>query len=109
MKRLFVLALIVAAICLPFWRPATVYAGTGEIVFVETQVDLSRDGSAVVAYTVQWRVVSGVLHGFYFQGNDQLRIDTMSSDSYAVDSQGNRYGLSISQVLCRYAGHSPGR
>lgn len=28
------------------------FAGKGEIVFVETQVDLSSTGAAVVAYTV---------------------------------------------------------
>ena len=98
MKRLFFLALIVSGICFLFWRPPSAHAGTGEVVFVEAQVDLSKDGSAVLAYTVQWRVVSGVLHGFYFEEQDKLRIGTISADSYAVDSQGNRYSLDISEV-----------
>ena len=73
-------------------------AGKGEIRFVETDVDLRADGSAVVAYTVQWAVLSGELHGFYFQGNDRLRVGRVADDSFAVDSDGNRYGLSIDKV-----------
>ncbi|MCB0293710.1 MAG: hypothetical protein KDG51_00350, partial [Calditrichaeota bacterium] len=81
-----------------FLLPYILLAGKGEISFVETQVDLRADGSAVVAYTVQWRVLSGELHGFYFQGNDRLNIDRFSSDSYALDEQGNRYPLTIKRV-----------
>ena len=77
---------------------SSAWAGKGQIVFVETAVDLQATGKAVVAYTVQWQVISGELHGFYFQGNDQLVIQKMSSDSYAVDSAGNRYALDISPV-----------
>ncbi|MDQ1351455.1 MAG: hypothetical protein QG657_1757, partial [Acidobacteriota bacterium] len=73
-------------------------AGTGEILFVETDVDLQANGSAVVAYTVQWRVLSGEFHGFYFQGNDRLRVERFSSDSYAVDSEGNKYNLDINAM-----------
>jgi hypothetical protein len=73
-------------------------AGTGEILFVETDVDLQANGSAVVAYTVQWRVLSGEFHGFYFEGNDRLRIGRFSSDSYALDAEGNKYSLDITTV-----------
>lgn len=44
------------------------FVGKGDIVFVETEVDLQPTGAAVVAYTVQYRVLSGTLHGFYFNG-----------------------------------------
>ena len=54
--------------------PVKVMAGRGEIGFVETAVDLRTDGQAVVAYTVQWRVLEGDLHGFYFSGNARLRV-----------------------------------
>ena len=85
----------------------------GEIRFVETDVDLRRDGAAVVGYTVQWAVLSGELHGFYFEGNDRLRVRRFSSDSYAVDSRGQRYGLERHAGLRRHVGHRarrrPGR
>ncbi len=71
-------------------------AGKGEIVFVETQVDLSSTGAAVVAYTVQYRVISGTMHGFYFEGNDRLRVRAVSEDSYALNASGKRYKLAIS-------------
>ncbi|PIP38368.1 MAG: hypothetical protein COX19_13140, partial [Desulfobacterales bacterium CG23_combo_of_CG06-09_8_20_14_all_51_8] len=74
------------------------FAGTGEIVFVETQVDLSATGAAVVAYTVQYRVISGMMHGFYFMGNDRLKVRAVSEDSYALDASGRRYKLDISPV-----------
>ena len=72
------------------------YAGKGDIVFVEANVDLQSNGVAVVAYTVQWRVLSGELHGFYFQKGARSHIDKVSSESYAVDSSGKRYALDIS-------------
>lgn len=72
--------------------------GPAEIRFVETSVDLRRDGSAVVLYTVQWAVRRGELHGFFFEGNDRLRVGMAADDSYAVDDAGRRYGLSITEV-----------
>jgi len=78
--------------------PVRVMAGRGEIRFVETAVDLRTDGQAVVAYTVQWRVLEGKLHGFYFSGNERLRVEMAVDRSYAVDSRGNRYGLSVDKV-----------
>ena len=101
MKKLFLLillALIASGLCGLLWQPAVVLAGTGEVVFVEAQVDLAADGSAVLAYTVQWRVTSGELHGFYFDEQDKLRIGTVSTESYAVDSEGRRYSLDINEV-----------
>ena len=90
-KNLFIL------ICLLFYGfPAM--AGKGEIVFVETQVDLRNTGQAVIAYTVQYRVISGTLHGFYFLGNDRLKVRAISRDAYALDDSGNRYALSISSL-----------
>lgn len=73
-------------------------AGTGEIIFVETVVDLQLTGKAIVTYTAQWRVISGELHGFYFESSDRLEISNISSDSYAVNAAGNRYNLDISNV-----------
>jgi hypothetical protein len=61
-------------------------AGTGEIRFVETDVDLRDNGRAVVSYTVQWRVLEGELHGFYFSGNDRLAVHFLNDQAYAVDS-----------------------
>jgi hypothetical protein len=77
---------------------SSVWAGTGEIRFVETDVDLRSDGSAILAYTVQWQVLSGELHGFYFENQDRLPLGMAVDSSYAVDSNRNRYRLSISRV-----------
>jgi hypothetical protein len=73
----------------------------GEIRFVETDVDLRADGSAVLAYTVQWRVISGELHGFCLENQDHLPLGMAVDASYAVDSRGNRYALSIREVAHR--------
>jgi hypothetical protein len=73
-------------------------AGKGDVYFVETDVDLNRDGSAVVAYTVQWRVVGDRLRGFVFSGNDRLRVGPFSEKSHAVDDAGNRYDLEINRM-----------
>ncbi|MBD3305455.1 hypothetical protein GF348_03705, partial [candidate division KSB3 bacterium] len=91
-KMIVLISLAVVILAQPVW------AGKGEINFVETAVDLHPTGAAVVAYTVQWQVISGELHGFYFQGNDRLRVNKISDQSYAVDSAGNRYALDISNV-----------
>ena len=91
--RRLLLGLVLAVLYVPVAN-----AGTGEIRFVETDVDLRADGSAVVAYTVQWAVLSGELHGFYFQGNDRLQVSRIANDSFAVDADGNRYELSIDKV-----------
>jgi len=107
---------LLLAAALLLLHAAVAFAGKGEIRFVETDVDLREDGSAVVAYTVQWTVLSGELHGFYFQGNDRLRVGAVAEESYAVDSAGRRYGLSIEKVasdkwdivLARGAGVSSG-
>ena len=78
--------------------PSPALAGSGDITLVEADVELNADGSAVVIYTVQWQVTSGEFHGFYFEGNENLRIDRFSDDSYAVDSDGNEYALDINQL-----------
>ncbi|MHC4992577.1 MAG: hypothetical protein ACYTGC_16525, partial [Planctomycetota bacterium] len=91
-------AVVLALICLLFISLAPAIAGRGEIRFVETDIDLRADGSAVVAYTVQWAVVSGELHGFYFEGNDRLRVSMVGRDAFAVDSDANRYELDIKPV-----------
>ncbi|MBD3243797.1 MAG: hypothetical protein GF331_24610, partial [Chitinivibrionales bacterium] len=80
-------AVVLALVCMT----STLVAGKGEITFVEAAVDLQASGRAVVAYTVQWRVLSGELHGFYFSGNDRLDIRRFSSQSYAVDSKARKY------------------
>lgn len=74
------------------------FAGKGLIDFVECQVDLKKDGSCVICYTVRYRVVEGELHGFYFSGNDKLSITGFSDRSYAVDDAGNNYGLDITYI-----------
>ncbi len=51
---------LLASLALSAALSAGTGAGRGEIVFVETDVDLRGDGSAVVMYTVQWKVLSGV-------------------------------------------------
>ncbi|NIM49926.1 MAG: hypothetical protein GTN62_06530, partial [Gemmatimonadales bacterium] len=92
MKRL-----LTSLLCLSIFPPVG-QAGPGEIRFVETSVDLRQDGSAVVLYAVQWAVVRGELHGFYFEGNERLVVDLVSEDSYAIDGAGRRYDLSIRRV-----------
>ncbi len=84
-------------VCLLFMlvAPLLAYAGKGEIRFVETSVDLRADGSAVVMYEIQWQVNSGEMHGFYFQGNDKLRVAMSKDQSTAMDSDGNRYKLNL--------------
>ncbi|MCK5057733.1 MAG: hypothetical protein KAT34_13825, partial [Candidatus Aminicenantes bacterium] len=79
-----------------FLLPLT--AGKGRILFVETEVDLKQNGEAVVGYTVRWEVLSGELHGFYFQGNDRLKAAMVPDNSYAVDSSEREYKLDISYV-----------
>ncbi|NJK97457.1 MAG: hypothetical protein HC905_23405 [Bacteroidales bacterium] len=74
------------------------WAGTGTINFVETTVELKTNGEATVAYTVQYEVLDGELHGFYFSGLDKLPVFGFYDESYAVDDKGNRYKLSISET-----------
>jgi hypothetical protein len=74
------------------------FAGSGTINFVETTVELNKAGEANVAYVVQYKVLSGEMHGFYFSGNDRLVINSFSDESYAVDDFGNRYKLDIKKV-----------
>ena len=78
--------------------PQNLTAGQGRISFVETVVDLRENGAAVVGYTVQWQVLSGELHGFYFEGNDRLKVGMIPADSYAVDGLEMKYKLDISYV-----------
>jgi hypothetical protein len=54
------------------------FAGSGTINFVETTVELNKAGEANVAYVVQYKVLSGEMHGFYFSGNDRLVINSFS-------------------------------
>ncbi|MBE3074235.1 MAG: hypothetical protein IMZ75_04710, partial [Actinobacteria bacterium] len=96
-KRIIVPVLLTLLLYLGFFATPAL-AGTGEISFVETNVDLAADGTAVVAYTVRWKVLSGEFHGFYFEGNDRLLITTFSSDSWAESASGGRYGLDITPV-----------
>ncbi|MFQ5507340.1 MAG: hypothetical protein ACE5F1_21450 [Planctomycetota bacterium] len=51
-----------------------------------------------MAYTVQWAVLSGELHGFYFRSEDRLRIGMAADTAYALDQNGRRYGLSITPL-----------
>lgn len=74
------------------------FAGKGEIHFVETSVDLQADGSAVVLYEIQWQVTSGEMHGFYFQGNDQLKVGMAKDQAGAIDSDGNQYALDLRKL-----------
>ena len=62
------------------------FSGSGKIEFVECSVDLQDDGTCVIGYTVRYRVVSGELHGFYFDSQDELHIHAFSDKSYGVDS-----------------------
>ena len=86
--------------CILFFMLLTfnLFAGSGTINFVETTVELTKTGEANVAYVVQYKVLSGEMHGFYFQGNERLVIDEFSDESYATDDFGNRYKLDISKV-----------
>lgn len=43
-------------------------------------------------------MTAGTLHGFYFEGNDRLRVRAVSEDAYALDASGTRYRLDISPV-----------
>ena len=72
-----------------------IFGGVGEVDFVEAAVDLKKDGSAVVAYTVGWNVTGGSMGGFYFSGNENLKIEKFASESYAIDSTGRRHSLEI--------------
>ena len=71
------------------------WAGEGEIRFVETTVDLNSDGSALVLYQLQWWVKSGEMHGFYFEGNDRLKVGMAVDQAAALDGDGKRYRLDI--------------
>ncbi|MFH2096202.1 MAG: DUF2207 domain-containing protein, partial [Bacteroidota bacterium] len=76
---------------------AMLFAGSGTINFVETTVELNKDGTAKVTYIVQWKVLSGELHGFYFNGNEKLYIPSFT-ETWAEDEAGNNYGLDITKV-----------
>jgi hypothetical protein len=89
---------IVLAALLASLLPLHVLAGTGEIRFVEADVDLRADGSGVVVYTVRWDVLTPDLHGFYFQEDPRLRVQMVPPEAGAVDSSGGQYGLSIERV-----------
>ena len=91
------LQLLASLFCLTV-LPMANQGGPGGIQFVETSVDLRADGSAVVLYAVQWAVVRGEMHGFYFEGNDRLVVERFDANSYALDNNGQRYDLSISEV-----------
>ena len=68
-KRTFLLLSVAAGfLFILVFLQQPLLAGKGRITFVETAVDLKADGTAVVGYWVRWQVVSGELHGFYFQG-----------------------------------------
>ncbi|MGD9493629.1 MAG: hypothetical protein AB7V36_09785 [Bacteroidales bacterium] len=74
------------------------FAGTGKVDFIECTVDLQPSGKAVIGYCVRYTVVEGELHGFYFSGLDRLEIESFSDKNYAIDKNGNRFDLSISNV-----------
>jgi len=92
------LAILGALAFLPPAPPTPVAQGTGEVGFVETSVDLRANGSAVVQYLVQWNVLRGEFHGFYFEGNDRLRVGMAVDQAYALDAAGRRYDLSITSL-----------
>ena len=93
MKKLFFTSLLFI-----FLIPKMTFAGKGEINFIETDVDLSSNGAAVIAYTIQWKVISGDFHGFYFQKDRKLTANKVSDNCYAIDSEKNKYSLDILQV-----------
>ncbi|MDD4349562.1 MAG: hypothetical protein PHF70_10680, partial [Opitutales bacterium] len=74
--------------------PVILFAG-GTVRFVETTVDLQADGRAKVHTLVQWKVLGGSMHAFYFAGTDRLQVAMDSDAGYAVDSDGKRYPLRI--------------
>ena len=67
-----------------------------ELKWVEVDLSPRADGKASVVYKVRYRVLSGDLHGFYLQGFDRAAPHFDYDQSYAFDSFGRRYGLSIS-------------
>ena len=89
---------VIFSLTLIFVCIAVVLAGKGEIEFVECDVDIKANGNAVIGYTVRYKVISGELHGFYFNGNDRLVINSFSDKSYAVDDNGTSYKLSITDM-----------
>ena len=46
-------------------------------------------------------MLSGTLHGFYFESRDRLPVGMAVDASYAVDSSGRRYALSMRKVGAR--------
>ncbi|MFO7877769.1 MAG: hypothetical protein R6U55_14430 [Desulfovermiculus sp.] len=97
MPRVFlglnVLALLLAIFFLGL--PAAAGERKGDVRFVETDVVLNPDGSALVGYTVQWEVTGDRMRGFVFAGNDRLQAGSFNQRSHALDGAGNRYKLNI--------------
>lgn len=61
--RFFIKILVLAACCL---AGVEVFAGQGNLQFVEAKMILYPDGKCSLEYIVRYRVISGEFHGFYF-------------------------------------------
>jgi len=69
-----------------------------EYQFVEATADIAPDGRCVWDYAVRLKVLSGELHGFYFQGLGRATPVWDFPSAMAETSGGARYPLSITPV-----------
>ena len=65
-----------------------------QMQWVETEVALAPNGKAMVQYKVHWKVNSGTMGGFYFQG-ERGRIQWQDPGCGAVVDGQNRYSLDL--------------
>ncbi len=84
--------LLLGAVLTPAW------AVDARMKWVEVDISPRGNGWADVVYKIRWQVDSGRMHGFYMEGFDRAYPEFSLAGSNALDAQGRRYPLEISEV-----------
>jgi hypothetical protein len=95
MKKILT-AIMLILFCAPFG--IAVGALKVDLQWVETDLSLNSNGGAIIVYKMCYRILSGRMHGFYFEGfgNQAPLFDFPSCK--AIDSRGKEYPLSIEKL-----------
>jgi hypothetical protein len=88
----------VLVIVLAVMVPSAALSADAERRWVEVDVSPHADGKADIIYKIRYRVNSGQIHGFYFEGFDGATPHFDYDNSNAVTASGRKYRLSISEV-----------
>lgn len=86
------------ALCLLILAGTRACATQVNLKWVEVDISPTNNGKATLVYKIRYQVLSGELHGFYFEGFGGASPYFDYQNSNAVDSNGRKYGLSISPV-----------